>query len=300
MKRSVVLVFVLTTLFIGTAAAQDGPRRADFIGMPYVEDGHERQVVDVYLPTVGEPPYPTLVMFHGGGFSGGDRAQYRRLALHYADQGYVVITPEYRLQPPAEYPQQLHDAFCAMGWLYANAAAYDIDTSRIVTWGDSAGGYFAAMVGMADPLDEWLEGCPYELPAGPLVQGVISFYGVLDFTDPAWHLFHHEVFVTYFGVAQEDAPELWTTASPVTWIDADDPPALLIHHDEDFTVPVALSTNFAAAMETAGVEVTLYVIEDLSITPVHGFITDNRPESPRVALSLQLVDTFLESVLRAE
>jgi dipeptidyl aminopeptidase/acylaminoacyl peptidase len=48
-------------------------------------------------------------------------------------------------------------------------------------------------------------------------------------------------------------------ASPIHYVSKDDPPFLIIHGNEDSTVPVTQSESFAAALKAAGVETTLEI-----------------------------------------
>lgn len=93
---------------------------------------------------------PAILHIHGGGFMGGS-ARYvvrdcQELALAH---GAVVVTVEYRLAPETPFPGPLDDCYAALLWLYRNAAALGVDTTRIAIKGESAGGGLAAMVALA-------------------------------------------------------------------------------------------------------------------------------------------------------
>ena len=93
----------------------------------------------------GEPPFPCLVHFHGGGWVSGDLDTYdvpsRRLANA---TGCVVVTVDYRKAPEHKFPAPLDDCYAAVSWIAAHAADLDVDASRIGVSGDSSGGNLAA------------------------------------------------------------------------------------------------------------------------------------------------------------
>ena len=106
------------------------------------------QKLDIYLPSGGTKPYPVIVTVHGGAFSMGDKADGQQTPMLAAlDRGYVVVSVNYRLSAEATYPAAVQDVKAAIRFLRANAAEYGLDPGRIAAWGDSAGGYLAAMAG---------------------------------------------------------------------------------------------------------------------------------------------------------
>jgi acetyl esterase/lipase len=99
---------------------------------------------------------PTLILVHGGGFLFGDRSDFHDEAREWAQRGYVVATPTYRLASKA--PEEgfrdvgpglnaAADGQLAIKWLRANAETYGIDTERIAVIGSSAGGVVALGAG---------------------------------------------------------------------------------------------------------------------------------------------------------
>ena len=130
-----------------------------------------KQYFDVYHPTIGAPPYPTLVYFDLGGFTSSNRpasltgaASLQGLAL---DQGWAVVMVEVTVygvgvgngmfwRPGDIYwdidGTQHDNAFLDATWviqhLRLNAATYDIDPDVMVTNGRSAGSQCAGWVAL--------------------------------------------------------------------------------------------------------------------------------------------------------
>ncbi|MBR2480080.1 MAG: alpha/beta hydrolase [Clostridia bacterium] len=89
---------------------------------------------------------PLLIYIHGGGFISGVRKMRTYICADYARAGYVVVNVEYELAPRQKFPYQLGQLFKAIEYVRDNAEKYDIDLSKIVIAGESAGAYFASYV----------------------------------------------------------------------------------------------------------------------------------------------------------
>lgn len=145
----------------------------------YRYDGDPRQVLDVYLPRQSGGAAPTLFLIHGGGFQTGSKEELSHAARHFTTLGYASVVIEYRLLPMHTYLSQIQDAFCALAWLHAHARVYDLNPDFIVAVGESVGGNLAAMLGVVEDPDPFLEGCSYPLSAS-WARGVGVFYPVID------------------------------------------------------------------------------------------------------------------------
>ena len=100
--------------------------------------------VRLYTPQ-GEGPFPVTVYFHGGGFVLGDLDSQDMIARGLcAGAESVVVSVDYRLAPEHPFPAAPDDAWAALQWTAANAAAIDGDARRIAVAGDSAGGVLAS------------------------------------------------------------------------------------------------------------------------------------------------------------
>jgi acetyl esterase len=100
----------------------------------------------VYRPA-DDGPHPTLVFFHGGGFTIGDLDSHDaqcRIVCTEAD--VVVLSVEYRLAPEHPYPAAAEDAMAATRWALDHVDELGGDVSRVAVGGDSAGGNLSAVV----------------------------------------------------------------------------------------------------------------------------------------------------------
>lgn len=113
-----------------------------------------RVTADVHRPR-GEPPFPTLLLLHGGGWVLGAPSSHRRLAQDLAALGLLTVVLDYRRAPKHRFPAAVEDTVHAVGWVRENAAELGGDPTRIVLGGDSAGANLAAAAlasGQAGPV----------------------------------------------------------------------------------------------------------------------------------------------------
>lgn len=255
-RAALLFIVIAFAVLIVPAYAQSDSRFPPTIpDVRYVEDGDFKQKVDIFLPEEGEAPFPTLLLLHGNGYTKWDM---QPLAEYFVMQGYAAISIEYR-NPAAQFSQ---DVFCALAWTHANAATYGFDATRLVVLGHSMGGYGAALLGVADDVDEYMENCAHELPAEDRLLGVILYAGgglemLLD------------------------------------QIDGSEPPFLLVHGEDDSRVRPSRSEDFAAVLQENGVETTLVLLPE-----VGHFFTD--PESEPGGQAIEAVQLFLDELFDLE
>ncbi len=224
-------------------------------------EGYIPQVVDIYVPAT-KGPHPLVLYIHGGGWIGGHTRQSGALAnfpavlASLAAEGFTVASLEYRLSAEAKFPAQLQDAKAALRFLGANAGKYRIDPARVGVWGGSAGGHLTALTALTckdTGLDPKAAGdlCP---------TAAVTWYGVFDFSLMDSGPDGNAAGGRLLGCSGPCPADRNAAVSPVTYIDAKDPPFLLIHGTEDKVVPIAQSQLAEARFKAAGVPVeTLYI-----------------------------------------
>lgn len=103
--------------------------------------------LDLYYPK-DTKDYPTVVWFHGGGLTAGNRQGGISFAKRFTAEGIGVVLVSYRLSPKVKHPEYIKDAAAAVSWTIKNIFKYGGDQGKVYISGHSAGGYLAAMVGM--------------------------------------------------------------------------------------------------------------------------------------------------------
>lgn len=114
-------------------------------------DEQARCRLELYLPPEGKQ-FRSLLWFHGGGMTGGDRKSRatRALAEHLARRGIAVASADYRLNPAAKFPAYVEDAAAAFAWLKQHVGEYGGDPAQCFIGGHSAGAYLVLMIGLDD------------------------------------------------------------------------------------------------------------------------------------------------------
>ncbi len=202
--------------------------------------------LDLYEPSGDtEPARPAFVWIHGGGFTGGDKADavHVEMATRFAKRGYVATSINYRLREgeyfddgdprlPQVIAEAQHDAQAAVRWLRANAAAYHIDPNRIAVGGSSAGAITALYVNYnsSDPGDSGNPGYSSSTSA------CIDVSGGID----------------------------------VSLMEQGEPPVMIVHGMEDTRVPYEYALDIVARGQEVGISVEFHPLEGIG----HGVWTE--------------------------
>ena len=227
----------------------------------YVDDGNRRHRLDVYRLGSTGPDAPVLLQIHGGGWIIGNKDQQGLpLMYHLAARGWVCVAINYRLSPRSTWPAHLIDCKRALAWVREHITEYGGNPDYVVVTGGSAGGHLTAMMGLTANDPEYQPG--FE-DADTSVQAMVPFYGVFDWTGkvaarPDDGL--RQVLEKYIVKQKyDDAPELFASASPYFRINADAPPALIVHGDLDTLAPVAEARAFVSKLREVSRKPVVYV-----------------------------------------
>jgi acetyl esterase/lipase len=203
--------------------------------------------LDVYSPGLATSPRPAVVLIHGGGWRSFDKDSEASDARRLAGAGYVVFNLNYRLVPDGAFPRDVQDCLCALSWARAHADTYGIDPARIATMGYSAGGHLASLVGVAadDP------GLAPDCDAGPTgpPAAVVSGAGPQDMRA----LPQVSTVTEYLGGTKDEVPAVYDEASPITHVDAADPPFLFVQGEDDWFVDPVHARKMKDALDAVGV-----------------------------------------------
>lgn len=135
----------------------------------------------------------------------------------------------------------------------ANAEKYQIDGEKLAVVGGSAGGHLALLAGLMDDDEAVPPEAPYDDQSSK-PQAVVNYFGPADLNKPDWPPMVEQMLVNLIGGDRTKLPEEYGAASPVSHIDADDPPVITFHGTADALVPYNQATGLHAAMNEAGVE----------------------------------------------
>lgn len=203
---------------------------------------NERCVLDVYIPK-NVKNFPTVIWFHGGGLTGGQK----EIPEGLKNKGIAVIGVNYRLSPKVNAPKYIEDAAAATAWVFKNIKKYGGREDLVFISGHSAGGYLAIMVGLNKMyLDR------YGIDANQLA-GIIPFSG---------QMISHFTIRKEKGIDELDARI--DEYAPLHFIRTDAPPLLLITGDREKELLGRYEENayMARMMKLKGhKETTLYELQ---------------------------------------
>lgn len=269
--------------------------------------GFRPLTLDLYLPPKSRPHpvtgFPLVIYVHGGAWLGGDKrhsgpfVDFPSVLATLAARGYVVASIEYRLSGESKFPAQVQDVKTAIRWLRRHASTYSIDATRALAWGESAGGHLAALAAVSCGAAGLEPGQQTPKDASDCVQGAVSWYGTFDLSTiskqareahamsrekrdaPEWQLLG--------CFADQCTGEQLAAASPIRYVDREDPPMLLIVGNEDSVVPYTQSLQMSAQLDNAGVHAEMVTLAGID----HGFI-GRTPADTRDAALQAMQSTF--------
>jgi len=242
------------------------------------------QKMDVYFPDSGGP-WPALVYVHGGSWMRGDKSEALMFAGNMTSQGYLVVSINYRLYPPARFPAMIEDVKCAVRSLRAHASEYNLDPDRIGAFGVSAGGHLVSLLGTSDQSDGWDVG--EYLGQSSRVKAVIAMAPV---TDLSLYFPNADIeAMQRVGFGEDNVAE----ASPIMHVTSDDPPFLLIHGDRDEVVPYEQSQLMYDRLRQMNVPAQLVIVKNAR----HSF-TAPEGTTPSLLEINQIILEFLARYLK--
>lgn len=233
--------------------------------IPYNNDTLQKHLLDIYLPANATGDVPLVIWVHGGGWLSNDK---------YADMGYMKATIaeilksgyglasiDYRFSTDAVFPAQIQDCNKAVAFLHENAKKYGLDKDRFALMGFSAGGHLASLMGLSKN---------NKVPGFflPKASKSFTFKAVVDFYGPAELVLFPKADDPkspegiLIGASPLDRPDLAKFASPVTYVDKNDPPFLIIHGEKDELVSPNHSKLLSGWLNSAGVQNELILVKD--------------------------------------
>jgi len=266
--RCLTIVSSLTFVMAFTAGAQSIPPSAEWAArvatqyqtapnVTYLTANNFESKLDIYYRT-GTTPQPTVIFFHGGFWAAGAKEGSLTAILPWMEMGWNVVNVEYRLARVAPAPAAVEDGLCALRFLATQAKTYNIDLSRLVVTGQSAGGHLALTSAMIPESTGLALQCAGGTPV-PKVAAAINWYGITDVGDVIEGPNAAGAAQTWLG-SLPNRMEVAKRVSPLTYVRAGLPPILTIHGDADKVVPYQHAVRLNDALGKAGVQTQLLTI----------------------------------------
>lgn len=201
-------------------------------------------------------PYPAMVFFFGGGWNGGDIDQFKMHAEHFSRKGIVCFLADYRVKnrqgtTPFE---SLKDAKSAIRFIKKNHKQFNIDSSKVIAAGGSAGGHLAAATALITDYNEVTD----DTRLSTVPCALVLFNPVID-NGPGGYGFDR---------IQDD----YKRFSPLHNIQSGTPPTIFFLGTEDPLIPVATAKYYKTVLEKVGSRCDLKLYENQG----HGFFNFSR------------------------
>jgi len=255
MKRSLIVIFAcVQALFLSACTS------ASFFVANFPQYFNEAKItanvaygdkpiqnLDIYRPSIkGTDKRPVIVFFHGGRWTDGNKEQYKFVALNLADQGYVVVIPDYSKYPNVKFPTFVEDSAKAVSWTYKNIENYGGDPENVFLLGHSSGAHMAGLIA-ADP--KYL--AKYDL-SRDIINAFVGLSGPYAFEPDEPDL------IDMFG-----PPERYPLMRVPTYVDGQQPPMFLLHGAEDDLVVFKNAQKVEEAVKKYGGSIKLKLYPDM-------------------------------------
>ncbi len=254
-------MFHLSAVLLAALVFVDGAWAEKVSVIPDVVYGHKAGMALTFDVLRPEKPNGAGVLFM---VSGGWRSRWSppesAIEQHtdLLDAGFTVFSVRHGSSPRFKVPEAYADVKRALRYISLHAPDYGIDRSRLGVYGRSAGGHLSLMLGNTGDDGDSSSDDPVERGASKIA-AVVAYYPPVDLRENSG-LDHG-----YPALQFDNA--LATNVSPIVFVSADDPPTLLIHGDQDETVPLSDSEDILAVFKKEGVDSKLIVIQGAG----HGF-----------------------------
>jgi acetyl esterase/lipase len=246
MSRTTVLGFGLAMALVCLPAAAASAQQGAVVveeDVIYCRIDGAALLADIGYPSAGQAR-PAMLYIHGGRWRAGSKDDVERGldVREWAQQGYFAMTIDFRLVTSTPAPAAQQDLMCAIRWLHAHVDQYRVDPDRIYLSGWSSGGHQVALAATAGA-DLYPAAGQWE-DARSDVRAVMSISGPYELNTLSWG--------NLWTPLEGDPEEARRVASPMHQISRDTRPILIVHSDDDRSVPVQQAIDMARALEQSG------------------------------------------------
>jgi len=245
--------------------------------IPYAKDTLKKHLLDIYLPPNAGSANPLVIWVHGGAWNHNDKyadmSYMKNTIKSIVEKGYALASIDYRQSSTAIFPAQIQDCIQAVEFLNSNASKYKLDKNKFVLMGFSAGGHLASLMALSNN-NNVTEFYPALKKPSFKIKAVLDFYGPSDFLLFFSNLDPTKVdnpIAQLLGASPLTRPDISKLASPVTYVDKNDPPFFIVHGEKDPDVATAQAYLLKSYLDLAGVKNELTIVKD---APHYGVMFD--------------------------
>jgi acetyl esterase/lipase len=230
----------------------------------YTHDQIPNRSLDLFLPRDAVKPLPLVILIHGGGWSGGDKAHFDYLAKVLAEKGFAAASINYRLSKEAVWPAAAFDCKAAVRWFRAHSKEYSIDPNKIAVGGHSAGAHLSAFLAASNGVKKFDRGD--NLDQSSDVQAELWYSGVANLVTRATTRGYevvqnpHSDESSLLGRPILENRALAMDASPVSWVSARSAPFYFVAGTADKLVPPQQVDEMVQALNKFGIYSEVHMI----------------------------------------
>jgi acetyl esterase/lipase len=204
----------------------------------YKEVDGKKLFIEVHSPAtmVNKVRYPAMVFFFGGGWNGGNRQHFINHAEYFAQRGIVCFLVDYRTKSNSQTTpfESVKDAKSAIRFIRENAKKFNIDPTKIIASGGSAGGHLAAATALIEDYNETTD----DLSISSIPNALVLYNPVVD-NGPG-------------GYGYERIGDDYPQFSPLHNIQAGAPPTILFLGTQDALIPTETAQYYTTVMKRVG------------------------------------------------
>lgn len=253
--------------------------------IPYINDGDEDHLLDVYGVKENMDPTPVIIEIHGGGFVLGTKETNTSHSQVYAQAGYLVVTPNYSHLPKGDFRTVIQEIFAVLDWVGDHAEEYHFDLDHVFISGDSAGAAITALTAANLTSESMRSYYGVELPDFTVKGYVLTCptVDVLSFRNDLEREGWPGIKARMMGETILNNDELMNMAHIFNHLDAETYPEVYIITTPTDELYYQMSVDFDAALTEKGIKHQYHVYEGEDNTLGHVFNVENvdYPESIR-------------------
>jgi len=242
----------------------------------YVGDEDLGHLLDIYIPSQGEGPFPLVITIAGSAWTDNNNKLW---AYKYGGQGeelrkngFAVVSMNHRSSYCSNFPAQIHDVKAAVRFIRGNAERFNLSKNFIGIMGYSSGGHLAALMGTTGGLDQVVEGDKEISIEGQLgsflnesshVDAVVDWYGPTNFMISCTEDWNGDQTnrMRFLGGSLEKNQDLGALANPIKYVDEKDPAFLIMHGTLDRVVPICQSELLYEKLILKGIEAKFIAVQ---------------------------------------
>jgi acetyl esterase/lipase len=262
--RRVFLTTIITIFSFITCFGQNSD--TTWLDINYVGDDQEYHNLDIHIPNGDQSSYKAIVIIYGSAWFGNNlkHMAYESMGKTLKKAGFAVVSINHRSSMDAPYPAQINDVKAAIRFIRANAKTYKIDPSFIGITGFSSGGHLSALAGATNSVKEYTVGkftLDIEGDVGAYnstsssVDAVVDWFGPIDMAlmdDCKGPKTGNSPEAALIKSQPADNPDMVALLGPITYLDENDPPFMVIHGEADNVVPFCQSELLAEKLKEKG------------------------------------------------